>query len=659
MKEINIGLIQIGDSFGDNQYYLPYSVGLLQVYAQKYAKQSSSVFAFDKPIFRRLSVSSAVELLLDKHIALFSVYLWNFRLSLAIAERLKKLNPHIIVVFGGPQVPESKDALEKFLRKYQFIDIASYGEGERSALSILENFQIDWKNMCSVAYLDKEKNFIFLVQAERIAELDIIPSPYLDGVFDELIAANPDINWSVMWETNRGCPFGCSFCAWGASSKRKVFHYSDDRLSREIDWFVARKIWFVFCCDANFGMFPRDIQIAKKVANYKTKTGYPKAFSAQNTKNSKEDIFELQKVLNEAGLQRGVNLALQSVNPQTLKSIKRSNISADVYNDLQLMFAKDGIPTYSDIILALPDETYESLTEGVSSIIASGQHNRVQFINLTILENTEMSNADYINKYGLVIKKSKIIFHHTSLNETEEVYESQDFVVGTKSMPKNRWIESRVFCWLTSLLYFNKLLQIPIMIIGKVCDISIKEIIELFMYRIHGKPTLLHILELLKAKAEDITNGECEFVASKDALNLWWPIEEFIFLSLVKDNLLDSFYAETKELFSEFLRDTDLDLALDAIDEALFINKKLIKRPFVFEDENIKCRFNTLEFYSNLLVGRSIELEESFPVYLIKRRDTSWCDWDKWYTDVVWYGTKKGACLYEWSLVSYRAAINK
>lgn len=648
MNKINVGLVQIGDSFGENQYYLPYSVGLLQAYAQKYTTKTDVSFCFGAPIFKRVSVASAVELLADKQVALFSTYLWNFRLSLEIAKRLKELKPDIVTVFGGPQAPEDQSMLEEFLRKYPFIDIASYGEGERSVLSILENFQTDWLNMRSVGFLDRDKKFVFLRSADRINDLNEIPSPYLEGVFDELIAANPEVNWSAMWETNRGCPFTCSFCAWGANGKRKVFHYDDARLSSEIDWFAARKIEFIFCCDANFGMFARDIEIAKKVADSKAKIGYPKAFSVQNTKNSKQDIFELQKVLNDAGLQRGVNLALQSVNAQTLKSIKRSNISSDTYNELQVMFTHENIPTFSDMILGLPDETYESFTEGIAQIIASGQHNRIQFINLTILENTEMAEKSYIEKYGLVISESKIISHHTSLNDLEEVYETQQLVVGTSSMPVEKWIEARVFCWLTSLLYFNKLLQIPFMAIDKVCGLSCKTLVELFMCKRNDKPTFQMILNLLRQKAEAIRDGECEYVASKESLNIWWPIDEFVFLTLAKNGVLDSFYREAQEVLCEYLRELDLSFAIDVVVEALSVNQKLIKQPFLEENESLECRFNILDFYTNLVAGRHIEIEEIPSSYEIERKSVVWKSWDEWCLEVVWYGTKRGAYMYGW-----------
>ena len=60
---------------------------------------------------------------------------------------------------------------------------------------------------------------------------------------------------------------------------------------------------------------------------------------------------------------------------------------------------KDGIKTFSDIILGLPEETYQSFTEGVGKLVSMGQHNRIQFNNLSILPNTEMGDPEYLEKY--------------------------------------------------------------------------------------------------------------------------------------------------------------------------------------------------------------------------------------------------------------------
>ena len=55
---------------------------------------------------------------------------------------------------------------------------------------------------------------------------------------------------------------------WGSATNSKVARMNLDRL-HELDWFSKNKIEFIFCCDANFGMLPRDFEIALKAAENK------------------------------------------------------------------------------------------------------------------------------------------------------------------------------------------------------------------------------------------------------------------------------------------------------------------------------------------------------------------------------------------------------
>ena len=96
--------------------------------------------------------------------------------------------------------------------------------------------------------------------------------------------SNPNEKWIGLWETNRGCPFKCAFCDWGSATGDKVASFEEERLHKEIDWFSNNKIEFVFCCDANFGIKKRDIDIANYISKKKEETGYPHALSVQNTK---------------------------------------------------------------------------------------------------------------------------------------------------------------------------------------------------------------------------------------------------------------------------------------------------------------------------------------------------------------------------------------
>ena len=69
----------------------------------------------------------------------------------------------------------------------------------------------------------------------------------------------------------------------------------------------------------------------------------------------------MAKILSDAGLNKGVALSMQSLDPQTLKAIKRDNISLDTYLELATRFSRDKVETFSDIILGNPEETYDTL----------------------------------------------------------------------------------------------------------------------------------------------------------------------------------------------------------------------------------------------------------------------------------------------------------
>ena len=128
--KIKIGLVQINNSFS-NQNYLPLSVGMLQAYVQKYISCPDKI-EFLMPIYSRTQVETAVKNLLEAQVVFVSVYVWNMRISLEIAKALKNKKPEVLIIFGGPHVPNKDD---EFLKKHPFIDLACHGEGEQVALN--------------------------------------------------------------------------------------------------------------------------------------------------------------------------------------------------------------------------------------------------------------------------------------------------------------------------------------------------------------------------------------------------------------------------------------------------------------------------------------------------------------------------------------------
>ena len=267
MFELKIGSVQINNGFA-GQYYLPYSIGTLQAYFLKFSKNPNR-YKFINPIYKRLLLDECVDYLKDCEIVLFSTYVWNINISLAVAKKLKEIDSTKFIIFGGPS---AVDVSEKFLRKYNFIDCISHQEGEITITSILDNFpDSSWQEVAGISYLDKQDVFKQNKCLPKMRDISKLPSPYLTGVFDDLIKKNPNEQWLASWETNRGCPFSCTFCDWGSAISSKVSRMDIEKLEKELVWFAEHKIEFIYVCDANFGILPRDYEIAKMALAIKKK----------------------------------------------------------------------------------------------------------------------------------------------------------------------------------------------------------------------------------------------------------------------------------------------------------------------------------------------------------------------------------------------------
>ena len=646
---VKVGLVQINNSFS-GQNYLPYSVGILQAYAEKHLEHPQD-YEFLLPIYQRLPVAEAVLGLAEAEVVFFSSYVWNIRLTLAIAQALKRRNPEVLTVFGGPQVP---DRGETFLRENACVDLACHSEGEQVFLSILENLPSrEWTKVPSLSFLDQDLELHQTPRVPRLKDLSAVPSPYLGGVFDELMERNPGEQWLALWETNRGCPFSCTFCDWGSAIASKVYRFDLDTLYAELEWFAAHRIEFIFCADANFGILPRDLDLVRYVAEVRGRTGYPHALSVQNTKNATDRAYEVQKLLAAAGLNKGVTIAFQSLDPTTLDNVKRGNISLDSYRELQQRFTRDGIETYNDMLLGLPGETYESFADGVSSAIEHGQHNRIQFGNLSILPNAEMADPEYRERYGTVTVESKaVVYHGVIADSIDGIDEMQELVIATDTMPPADWVRTRAFCWMTALVHFDKILQIPLVLLHEACGVGYRQLIEIFSEIDDADfPVIEDIQSKFTDKAREIQAGGEEYCPAPDYLNIWWPADEFVFIELARHGRLDQFYDEAESLLVRNLIDETSNLPGEALHDAFELNRGLIKIPFQKDDLEISQSFNIWEFYDSVLRGVPIPLERKHSSYRIDRTTEKWSDWSQWYREVVWYGNKKGAYLYGQSLV--------
>lgn len=419
--------------------YFPYASGLLVAYARKYLP--SWTFEINKPAEK-------------PDIAAFSVSLWNRNYCLSEAMRIRERNPRCKFIFGGP----SAATIE--VPNAQIIE----GDGEAAFLKAISG--IDASVDC----------------------LDDIPSPYLTGVFNGVKGTQAIV------ETCRGCPFSCAYCYWGKGAGKIRFH-SIDYVAAEAEWIGAHKISYVFCADGNFGMWPRDVEIAKIYANVKRRYGYPEKFRVCYGKNASVNIFETASILAEAGLSKSVTLSPQSRNTETLQAIGRKNISREFFDEMQARYDAAGIPVYSELILGLPGETYESFKEGLIETMSSG--NQLFVYMCESLPATRLSSPEYAVEHGIVTRRIPVTPVHC---RPLDPMEYEDIVVGTSTMSETDWKRSIVLAWMVQLYYSFKVLEL-----------APRDMIDFCMDQIENNDPAS---EYFASKADDILagRGRCDLI---------------------------------------------------------------------------------------------------------------------------------------------------
>jgi len=651
---MKVAMLQINSSFA-GQNYLPYSAALLESYF-KYTSSAANSFDFLPIIYKREAVSTILSEISGASVLGISLYAWNVKLSLAVASAFKETNKNGFVFAGGPSVP---DNAEVFLKTNSYIDMVIHNEGEAAVTKLLEAIESQQclETVPSSSYL-KDGKLVKNSNLERISDLSIIPSPFLSGVLERTIKHNSSEKWIGLWETNRGCPFTCTYCDWGsATGSKKIGMFDYNRLEEEMYWFSRNNIEYIFCCDANFGMFPRDPEIAKMVGEVKKKTGYPHALSVQNTKNSTERSYLTQKILCDYGLNKGVTLSMQTLSDEALKNIKRSNIKLESYFELQKRFIADKVPTYSDLILALPGETKESYIEGLCKLIESGQHSRIQFNNLSILPNAEMASSEYRRKYGIKTVTTKIINMHGSLSvEESTVQEEQELVVETLSLPARDWCEIRAISWMIGLLYFDKIAQVPIAVVNGGMGLPFISLISGFGKLDKKKyPVLSGVYKRMVEEAKNIQNGGAEYVYSKEWLGIYWPIDELIFIELCLYGGLEALYKEIQD-YLLFLVKAEIPEIVEfygnenvsqIISESVELNKWMVNDNKMINSYNneFNYKWNTYEVYTSRIEGKYSDLKMVNGSLAYKEVNNKVLPLENWLQEVVWYGNKRGEYL--------------
>jgi len=389
-----------------------------------------------------------------------SNYMWNINLTYEIIKEVKKIYPNVIVVMGGPNYPDTVEEQVSWLKKYSLVDFYVYRDGELPFSDLVGHLlknsdlnNVKKNKLLSCHSIINGKPF-FGELAPRPKDLSIIPSPYTNGLMDKFF----NQKLLPIIQTNRGCPFSCTFCTEGNRYYSKVSKLSSNHKKSEVDYIVERvkHTKTLVVTDSNFGMYKEDVEFCKYLGEMQKKTGYPEYISGSSGKNQKERVLECNKLLKNA---LKLTASVQSLNEDVVKNMKRNNISLDGLIEISDAVSDTETHSYSEIILGLAGDSLDAQKESMKGLMNAGISNITQH-QLTLIYSTETNSQETRKKWDFKTKFRPIqrcIGAYQFNSKKIPAIEVEEICVGNSKMSYEDYLESRRLYFVVGIFYNDRI----------------------------------------------------------------------------------------------------------------------------------------------------------------------------------------------------------
>ena len=499
-----------------------------------------------------------------------SNYAWTHNISLELFQMLKLKNPNALTVWGGPNFPADMEDQKKFMKKYPQVDVYIPIEGETGFSNVVElalssksedelQTKISEKPIEGCITRDSKGDLQYNNPVIRTSKLDEIPSPYLTGIMDKFF----DGKLTPMMQTNRGCPFTCTFCVDGLDNVQKVNSFSTERVKNELNYIsqhVPKNIHSLHFSDLNFGMFPRDLEICDAINETREKYNYPTKVLTTTGKNKKDKIVEAIRRLDGA---MALTMSVQSMDEQVLKNIRRENISTDVMLGLMPAVREAGLLTESEVILGLPGETYQTHLDTIRKLIHA-KLDSIQVYTCMLLDGSEMATPHERSKWGFKTKFRVLPSDFSKISNGKNILEIEEVIVGNNTLTFDEYVELRVFAFVLWTSTFG-IIYAPILKFLRHNNIDAFNLFFQMMKQVHTLPLNIKnifdsfkektIGELWDSKEEIISNyqDEGEFqklLNGEDAMNVI-QYHNFLLRKLHMDEMTEYLFKIAYSLLDE------------------------------------------------------------------------------------------------------------
>ena len=573
---------------------VPAAIGMIAEYLEKKIPEipKTKLFKFPENLSKELEKD-------QPDVIGFSSYMWNTSLSDMFMKRIKEVFPNIITVSGGPNFPSNKDEQFEYLKKRPWIDFVIVKEAEYAFYKLISELI----NKSGIEVLSSLPNLVFIKNGKfyshkkikRIMDLTEIPSPYLSGKLDSFM----DGKLLPIIQTNRGCPFSCTFCTEGQGYWSKVKVKSREVINGEISYIskkmnnleTSKKRTDFYIADSNFGMYKDDLETCEALAEEQKKTGYPKYISVTTGKNKQDRILEAAKIVNGAMRITG---SVQSLDPEILENVSRKNISSDQIVDMALKSSEIGTQTFSEVILALPGDTKDKHFQTLKTLVDSA-FTSIAMYQLMILPGTELGSKQTKEKYKMTTKfrvVPRCYGTYEVLGKKISVADIEEICVENNTLSFEDYFECRKMNLIVQ-IFFNDGVFEEILFLLRKLNISVWD----WMSQIYKNSKKLQFSKFNKLLQDFINDSEKE---------LWTKLEDLKKFTQNHDNVQKFIKAElgSNLIFKYKSKSYTLDLE-NISDIAIFTTKQILF-------ERMENKSDLSEFVDDLINYKKCQVKDIF-----------------------------------------------
>ena len=312
-------------------------------------------------------------------IVAFPVYVWNRQRVIKLAKQLHLLNSRLYLIAGGPEATGDPSGLSSAAPWTALV----HGEGEAALVGLVTALKSGLPEQPLPGVTLMLESGPLSGEEHCPHDLSRAPSPWLTGVL------KPEFSGGVLWEVARGCAFSCDYC-FEARGHAGVRGIEQQRLEAELELFSKAEVSQVWILDSTFNYPPeRGIALLELLLD--------KAPHLHYHLEAKADFIDRHTASLLGELNCSVQLGLQSINDQVLKTIHRS-LDLEVLAEKIHLLEAEGVIYGLDLIYGLPGDNYAGFRDSLDTVL-SFSPNHVHIFPLSVLPGTRL--AQQRDRYGI------------------------------------------------------------------------------------------------------------------------------------------------------------------------------------------------------------------------------------------------------------------